>query len=298
MKRILLVALVATTLSCSSALAQCNLLGRFVGRSGCGCGQATCCETPAATCDACDSGGCCKLFDFNLHFSMGGCRVRGLFPLFGGGCDTGCGGCDTGCGGAANVCDRGSLLGRFHRGGCGQCGGGDTGCGNDTGCGCGGGLLQGRLFSGGLFARFGGCGCGGDTGCGDCGGCDSGCDSGCGGCGSRLLHLGLMDRIRSIGRRGCGECNSCGNAGGDPCQNTGCGCGGDHPGPTMINPIMTPTPNGAPGEGTMPSTEPQTNPPQGAPASNSSSSRNRIVPIVDPSAFRAPAARFTSSRAK
>ncbi len=300
MKKIVLIALAMSTLACTSALAQCcNRLGRFVDRSSC-CEQTTdCCATPDS-CDPCGRSRC-RLFDCNLGFSFGGCGCRGLFPLFGG--DNGC--CDSGCGDCAApaadaCCDRGSLFGHHQRG-CGRrnaCGNEEACCDSDpcgrAGRGCG-------LFSGRGCGLFGGCG-------NDCG-CETNacCDT---------VSPGLLQRHGhgcGLFSRGCG--NGCGNDCGcetDPCGDSGRGCGlfsgHRHGGCGLFGrrsyedccdsccngSVGTPTEaQPVPSTEGQPAVEPQ---PQAQPAAEGS--QTRMVPIVDPNAFRAPTTRFTTGRIK
>ena len=215
--------LAAIALFCSAALmcseSNADLLGRMLGRGGCGDCQAvsSCCDTPAPAC-----GG--RNFGVSININIG--HPGRLFR--GGGCgggllarDTGCG-CDSGCAPAVTPIVETS---------CG-CGAVDT-CGAVDSCGNGG-LLQGNLF-GRLRGRLGGMGCGCDAAPADCGcaapmmeTCGPTCDDGCS---SGLLEGGLFGRLRGRFSGGCG-CDSA------PASDCGCAapatdCGCSAPAPAM-----------------------------------------------------------------
>ncbi len=202
----------AIALFCSAAMmcseSNADLLGRMLGRGGCGDCQtvSSCCDTPAPACGDCSRG-----ISINIHIGLPG-------RLFRGGCgggllarDAGCG-CDTGCAPAvAPVVDAG------------------CGCGVvEDACGCGsGGLLNGNLL-GRLRGRFGNRGCGCEMPAADCGcaapvmdTCGPTCDDGCG-CGGGLFDGGLLGRLR--GRIGGGACGC------DVAPAADCGCA---PAPVM-----------------------------------------------------------------
>ncbi|MEL7497239.1 MAG: hypothetical protein AAFN77_06480 [Planctomycetota bacterium] len=219
----------AVALFCSVAMmcseSNADLLGRMLGRGGCGGCQAvsSCCDTPAPTCGGRNFG-----ISININIGMPGRLFRG--NNCGGGCGLFSGGgllrgrggaCDSGCGGAvvSNVADS-----------CGTCGGNFA----DGGCGCGGGRVRdllGRVR--GRLSSIGSCGCGGGLlSGGSCGGgcgmaapapsCGPTCDDGCG---SGLFSGGLLGRLRGGLGGGCG----CGSA-----IDAGCGCGMAAPAPAPV----------------------------------------------------------------
>lgn len=234
-------ALLCAAMICSES--DADLLGRMLGRGGCGeCQTAsTCCDTPAPACgqDECiDSriGHSCRLF----KCCEGGC---GMFSRRHNPCDTGCdSGCDSGCG------QGGGFFSKMFNGGCG-CGRADNDC-----CGCPDAMIdtcgpncdcgatdtccspRSGLFSGGLFSKHGSRGCGG---------CDSGCDApapcaapapscGCNdapNCGCRQHRFkGMFSRVGSLGCGSCGSQSTC-DCTVDPMPSCGCetapncGCG-------------------------------------------------------------------------
>ena len=189
------------TFMCSESNA--DLLGRMLGRGGCGGCQSvsSCCDTPAPVCGGRNFG-----ISININIGMpgrlfrgnncgGGCGLSngGLFNGRGCnanvGCDNGCAPApvmanmgDCGCGDQANSCGcggrlRGILSGiRSRLSDIGNCGGGCGMAGNDCGCApvqpapcgptCGDtGCGMGGLFQGGLLGRLRG-GLSGDCGCG------------------------------------------------------------------------------------------------------------------------------------
>lgn len=215
--------LAAVALFCSVAMvcseSNADLLGRMLGRGGCGGSQAvsSCCDTPAPVCGGRNFG-----ISININIGLPGRLFRG----------TGCGGGGLLNGGGCG----GGVVSNINDGGCGCGAVADMGCGADAGCGCGGGKVRdlfgrvrGRLS--GLGSRLGNLG----GGCGGCGATDGGCgcsmpapapscgptcgDAGCG-CGGGLLQGGLFQgglfsRLGSNLGGGCG----CGAPAGD------CGCG-------------------------------------------------------------------------
>jgi hypothetical protein len=252
--------LVSGAFCCSDSSAN-DLLGRMLGRGGCGCDAApTCCDTPAANC-----GG--RTLSININMPgrgfLSGLRGRGLgcgsYADAGCGCDAPIGGgcCDQGHGCGLGGRLRGRLGGLFNRGGDGCC---DMGCGNAcdqgcaaapvaapvaAGCGCNGGAVannccdpcqgSGGLLSG-LGGRFRGHGCGSGNACGDSGcaaapvaagcGCNGGsmandCCDPCG-CGNGFLS-GLRGRLGSRHHHG-GWGGDCGCAAAPVAA--GCGCNG------------------------------------------------------------------------
>ena len=305
-QKMLMVTLVASMVICGESYGN-DLLGRMLGRAGCCDSGQSCCDTPATDCC-----GRRKLLDINLHISIGAPNVRGLFPLFrngrGGCCETvndccdsgrtrmfrrgfgGNCGCDSNCG-QVDHCDpcatrsrfRGMFRGMFDGVRCNGC---QSDCGNDCGTadcgcddGCSGGLLRGGRLRG-LFHRGHGCGC--DTGCETA----DPCANDCGGCGTRkrlfkmktvclrVPSLGLMDRVRGMGRR-CGCDNGCDSG----CGNNDCGCQGS----------ATPAPQT---EGAEPAKEESKQPAVDPVPANTGVS----VPIVDPSAFVAPRSKLVVGR--
>lgn len=239
--------LLSGAICCSDSYGN-DLLGRMMGRAGCGCDAApTCCDTPAMAC-----GG--RSFSMNLlggrGFLAGRCGRGigcGTYANAGCGCDqvtasTSC--CDP-CGrGLFNGRLRGRLSGLRNRGGnafgCDSgCGGFvSAGCGTDAGFGCAdpcasGGLLSGLRGRMGSFGNAGCCdsapiaaGCGTDMGC---------CDP----CASSRCGLGIRDRLAGLrgrfGNRGGFDSCGCGApvAAGCGCNDGGfadaCGCGFGRP---------------------------------------------------------------------
>ena len=279
MKRILFLAALVVALCTSPSFAQHQLLNRMLGRCGCAAPANTCCETPAPA-----NNTCCQTFESDSSCGCG--NARGLFPLFG---HHGRGGND--CCEQADPCAR-QRCSLFSR-----CGHRDRGndcceapvaapaapcCEQSDPC------ARQRCS---LFSRCGhrdrgndcceqadpcdtGCGRGGLFGGHHAGrGRGNGCNDDCG-CES-ARHCGLLDRARGGGHHRARGNNCC-----DPCQTSDCGCGG---------PAGTPAPATEP----APAVEPQ--PATPAPTTGA---QTRILPMVDPNAFRSPTTRFTSSQSE
>ena len=197
--------LAALTLLCVAMIcseSNADLLGRMLGKSGCGeCEAApTCCETP----DPC----CGRGISISLHIGLPGRLFKGC------GCKPECeeqvvDACDDGCGGGRVK----AMFAKVFNGCCKEdaCAEPEPACEEADDCGC-------KLFSRGLFSRC----------------CDSGCEEeepACeDACGSGMnLDLrgrvsGLVSRIGSMGGNSCG-CEEAPAAEPAPACEDSCGCG-------------------------------------------------------------------------
>jgi len=197
--------LAALTLLCVAMIcseSNADLLGRMLGKSGCGeCEAApTCCETP----DPC----CGRGISISLHIGLPGRLFKGC------GCKPECeeqvvDTCDDGCGGGRVK----AMFAKVFNGCCKEdaCAEPEPACEEADDCGC-------KLFSRGLFSRC----------------CDSGCEEeepACeDACGSGMnLDLrgrvsGLVSRIGSMGGNSCG-CEEAPAAEPAPACEDSCGCG-------------------------------------------------------------------------
>ena len=195
--------LAALTLLCVAMIcseSNADLLGRMLGKSGCGeCEAApTCCETP----DPC----CGRGISISLHIGLPGRLFNGC------GCKPECeeqveDACDDGCGGGRIK----SMFAKVFNGCCKEdaCEEPEPACEEADDCGC-------KLFSRGLFSRF----C--DNGCEEEPACEDAC-----GCGMNLdlrgKVSGLVSRIGSMGCNTC--CEEAPAAEPAPACEDACGCG-------------------------------------------------------------------------
>ncbi len=278
--KVLLAAMVASMAICSSSYATDGLLGRMLGRGGCGCQAASCCDTPTHA--NYGNSECCDLLDVGFRLRIG-------YPRLGGG------------GGGGHCHDNCGYGGDHH--GCGSGGRGFgllRGFGHGSGCGCG------QSYRGHGHDHCGGCD---DYGCGyrrpsfclprfgfldklrcigscfqkqDCCGHDYGCDGCSGGnysdCGCSHGYFGWG----GLRNRGWGH------AGGYGCgHGCDCGCGGGHsaPGHQHNHPQQDVPQDAAPLE-TAPSEA----------ATDSTTYRITPAPNVDPSAFVIPNRRNATGR--
>ena len=196
--------LAALTLLCVAMIcseSNADLLGRMLGKSGCGeCEAApTCCETP----DPC----CGRGISISLHIGLPGRLFNGC------GCKPECeeqveDACDDGCGGGRIK----SMFAKVFSGCCKEdtCAEPEPACEEADACGC-------KLFSRGIFSR----GC--DTGCDEEPACEDAC-----GCGMNLdlrgRVSGLVSRVGSMGGNSCG-CEEAPAAEPAPACESACGCG-------------------------------------------------------------------------
>ena len=175
--------LAALTLLCVAMIcseSNADLLGRMLGKSGCGeCEAApTCCETP----DPC----CGRGISISLHIGLPGRLFNGC------GCKPECeeqveDACDDGCGGGRIK----SMFAKVFNGCCKEdaCEEPEPACEEADDCGC-------KLFSRGLFSRF----C--DNGCEEEPACEDAC-----GCGMNLDLRGKVSGLVSrVGSMGCNTC--------------------------------------------------------------------------------------------
>ena len=192
--------LAALTLLCVAMIcseSNADLLGRMLGKSGCGeCEAApTCCETP----DPC----CGRGISISLHIGLPGRLFNG------GGCKPECeeqveDACDDGCGGGRIK----SMFAKVFSGCCKEdaCAEPEPACEEADACGC-------KLFSRGIFSR----------------GCDEepACEDACG-CGMNLDLRGRVSGLVSrVGSMGCnsGGCEEAPAAEPAPACESACGCG-------------------------------------------------------------------------
>ena len=196
--------LAALTLLCVAMIcseSNADLLGRMLGKSGCGeCEAApTCCETP----DPC----CGRGISISLHIGLPGRLFNGS------GCKTECedqveDACDDGCGGGRIK----SMFAKVFSGCCKEdaCAEPEPACEEADACGC-------KLFSRGIFSR----GC--DTGCDEEPACEDACGSGMN-LDLRGRVSGLVSRIGSMGSNSCG-CEEAPAAEPAPACEDACGSG-------------------------------------------------------------------------
>jgi len=192
--------LAALTLLCVAMIcseSNADLLGRMLGKSGCGeCEAApTCCETP----DPC----CGRGISISLHIGLPGRLFNGC------GCKPECeeqveDACDDGCGGGRIK----SMFAKVFSGCCKEdaCAEPEPACEEADACGC-------KLFSRGIFSR----------------GCDEepACEDACG-CGMNLDLRGRVSGLVSrVGSMGCnsGGCEEAPAAEPAPACESACGCG-------------------------------------------------------------------------